>query len=61
MVDFKFDSVQIRFHREPPEVGLVEMVCHSYIESAIALSDIYFEEPQEFPIFIGWKKWTSSP
>ena len=31
-----------------------------YIESAITLSDIDYEEMQEFPVFIGWKKWTSS-
>ena len=23
-VDFKFDSIQLSLHREPPEVGLVE-------------------------------------
>ena len=34
----------------------------SYIESDTALSDYYIddEEPQEFPVFVGLLKWTSS-
>ena len=41
--------------------GISDLAFASVIDSATTLSDYDDdEEPQEFPVFVGWQKWTSS-